>query len=165
MDETLRKWFEEKGGEIRHAQVAEGRAGRRVLRATEDFKSGAETGDSNNTNVEDGVVLRVPFKLTLNKITMRNVGLECKGGWLGVPVMSWRTPKLEHAKIPDRLLPCDARALFVLVNALQVSFREERGMGSRYAASPRTCQRQRKSLVSWPPPQRVSLIDSKALLA
>jgi len=72
MDETLKKWFEEKGGEIHHAVVAEGRAGRRVLKATESFTANASADG-------DGLVLRVPFKLTLNKITMRNVGLECKG--------------------------------------------------------------------------------------
>lgn len=61
--------------------VSEGRAGRRVLRASETFTATA-AGVQNQTASEptvDGAVLKIPFKLTLNKITMRNVGLECKG--------------------------------------------------------------------------------------
>jgi len=68
-DLELQEWFEKKGGSIRSAQIQQDpdrKGHRRVVRATEDL-------------VANETLLRIPFRLTLNKITMRNVGLACKG--------------------------------------------------------------------------------------
>jgi hypothetical protein len=70
-DRELREWFEKKGGSfVRGAadveQDAERGGYRRLIRAATPIA------------VND-TLLRIPFRLTLNKITMRNVGLACKG--------------------------------------------------------------------------------------
>lgn len=68
-DTILKDWFEAKGGVINFAEVQAGRGHRRHLVVTAD--------QSEDLPLE---VLKVPFRLTMNKITMRNVGLECNGG-------------------------------------------------------------------------------------
>lgn len=68
-DTMLKHWFEAKGGVINFAEVQPGRGHRRHLVVTAD--------QSEDHPLE---VLKVPFRLTMNKITMRNVGLECNGG-------------------------------------------------------------------------------------
>ena len=67
-DTELFEWFEEGGGRLNLVEVRpQGRFKQhRALLADEDLSAGDE-------------VVSVPFKLTLNRITMRNVGLACKG--------------------------------------------------------------------------------------
>ena len=67
-DNELFEWFEAGGGRLNFVEVRpQGRFKQhRALLADEDLSSGDE-------------VVSVPFKLTLNRITMRNVGLGCKG--------------------------------------------------------------------------------------
>jgi hypothetical protein len=67
-DKELFAWFEAGGGRLSFVDVRpQGRFRQhRALLADEDLAAGDE-------------VASVPFKLTLNRITMRNVGLKCKG--------------------------------------------------------------------------------------
>ena len=69
-DIELREWFAKKGGLMTGVAVEQDptrKGHRRVLRALDSGVASNET------------LLRIPFRLTLNKITMRNVGLACKG--------------------------------------------------------------------------------------
>ncbi len=68
IDTELLEWFKEGGGELRYSEVqAEGHyKNKRILVAEEDLSEGDE-------------IISVPFKLTMNRITMRNIGLNCDG--------------------------------------------------------------------------------------
>ena len=82
VDRNLSEWFTRKGGSIRGAAVEqdpERKGHRRVIRVTSSSSDPDDHNDDVNGLAPNATLLRIPFRLTLNKITMRNVGLACKG--------------------------------------------------------------------------------------